>query len=234
MIKRLLTDITFQLFFFTVEHHCTKGTTNSRPSGLQDFWDAAYPEIDVRLTTITGNESAGDVDFDVRINCSWEVPPEKGGEPLMRSPHVLVCSPGLIENGPDINGINDILQYPILREDGGWDCWERWLTEAGIDEIPPLHGPRFENTYLSLRAAEEGLGISLQPVAFVAEKVELGRLIILNDAEHIWSLYFTLSCADNWQRQPKIIAFRDWLDYELGRCSGLERMHTGQKASFGS
>ena len=128
----------------------------------------------------------------------------------------------MIEGGPEINRIEDVFQYPILREAGGWDHWERWLREAEYEEIPPLKGPRFENTYLSLRAAEEGLGVSLQPVAFIAEKVELGRLVILNEAEHVWSLYFTLSCADNWRTQPRIVAFREWLDRELGRCSGLE------------
>ena len=187
-------------------------------------FNEAYPDIDVRLTTIVESDPKADLDFDIRINCSWEVPPGKGGEPLMRSPHVLVCSPKLIEDGPEINCIDDILQYPILREEGGWDCWDRWLSEAGYDEIPPLTGSRFENTYLSLRAAEEGLGVSLQPIAFITEKVELGRLVILNEDEHIWALYFTLSCAENWQRQPRILAFREWLDRELGRCSGLEML----------
>lgn len=189
-----------------------------------------YPDIEVRLTTIAANDTNGSTDFDVRVNCAWEVPPDKGGEPMMRSPHVLVCSPKLIENGAEINCIDDILQYPILREDGGWDCWERWLTAAGYNEIPPLNGPRFENTYMSLRAAEEGLGISLQPIAFITEKVELGKLIVLNQEEHIWALYFTLSCAENWQQQPRILAFREWLNRELGRCSGLELLPQKNRA----
>ncbi len=187
-------------------------------------FNQAYPDIDVRLTTLADNVPEADPGFDIRINCAWEVPPDKGGEPLMRSPHVLICSPQLLENGPEFTGLGDIPQFPVLREEGGWDLWDRWLHEAGFDEIPPLQGPRFENTYLSLRAAEEGLGISLQPITFVLEKLELGQLVVLNESEHIWSLYFTLSCADNWQRQPRIQAFREWLHQELGRCSGLEML----------
>lgn len=185
-------------------------------------FNEAYPEIEINLTTISECNSAVVRDFDIRINCSWEVPPESGAEPLMRSPHVPVCSPKLLENGPRVDCIDDLMKYPILREEGGWDIWDRWLDEAGYDETPSLKGPRFENTYLSLKAAEEGLGITLSPIAFVSEKVTLGQLVMLLNIEHVWSLYFTLSCVDGWQRQPRIRVFRNWLHKELGKCSGLE------------
>ncbi len=185
-------------------------------------FNEAYPDIEVSLTTIAESNSDAVKGFDVRVNCSWEVPPESGAEPLMRSPHVPVCSPKLIENGPEVTCIDDLFQYPILREEGGWYCWDRWLDEAGYDETPKLKGPRFENTYLSLKAAEEGLGIALTPIAFINEKVALDQLVVLLNIERVWALYFTLNCADGWQRQPRIRAFREWLHKELGKCSGLE------------
>jgi LysR family glycine cleavage system transcriptional activator len=181
-----------------------------------------YPGIEVNLSTIADTDSPANNSFDVRINCSWEVPPESGGERFMDSPHVPVCNPALLKDGPDILQIEDLFQYPIVRAEGSWDKWDRWLEHIGYEKPSRLAGPRFENTYLALKAAEEGLGIALAPTALINEKVALGRLVVLLDIEGAHALYFTLTCAENWQRQPKILAFREWLNYELGPCSRLD------------
>jgi LysR family glycine cleavage system transcriptional activator len=189
-----------------------------------------HPDIEINLSTIATTEAPATHPFDVRVNCSWEVPPEAGGEPLMSSPHVPVCSPELLQTGPAITRVEDLLQYPILQEEGSWDAWDRWFNHLGYEEAPKLTGPRLENTYLSLKAAEEGLGIALGPLALIAEKVALGRLVVLLDLEGATALYFTLSCAKDWKRQPKILAFREWLHTELGACSGLDVARDGSVA----
>jgi LysR family glycine cleavage system transcriptional activator len=180
-----------------------------------------YPDIEINLSTIADADSPADHPFDVCVNCSWEVPPESGGERFMDSPHVPVCSPDLLKDGPEISQIEDLFQYPILRAEGSWDVWDQWFEHLGIKKPAKLEGPRLENTYLTLKAAEEGLGIALGPTALINEKVALGRLVVVFDMKGARALYFTLSCAENWQRQPKILAFRKWLHNELGSCSGL-------------
>lgn len=192
-----------------------------------------YPDIDVELTTITepGRENATDDSFDVRINCCWEVTPESGAEPLMRSPHVPVCNPSLLENGPPINCIEDLFQYPIVQEERDWNVWDLWLREAGYEKKPKMRGHRVENLYLSLKAAEEGLGIALTASAFIAEKVALGRLVVLLENEHAWYLFYTMNCAEGWQDQARIVAFREWMHQEMGRCSSLESFPVTSVAS---
>lgn len=185
-------------------------------------FNQSYPDIEVNLSTIADADIPEDHLFDVRVNCSWEVPPESGGERFMESPHVPVCSPSLIKEGTDIAQIEDLFQYPILQAKGSWDKWDRWLEHTGYAKPSRLTGPRFENTYLALKAAEEGLGIALAPTALINEKVALGRLVVLLNLEGAHALYFTLTCAENWQRQPKILAFREWLHSELGSCSRLD------------
>jgi len=181
-----------------------------------------YPGIEVNLSTIADADSPADHSFDVRVNCSWEVPHESGGERFMDSPHVPVCNPQLLKGGPDILEIEDLFQYPIVQAESSWDKWDSWLEHNGYEKPSRLAGPRFENTYLALKAAEEGLGIALAPTALINEKVALGRLVVLLDIEGAHALYFTLTCAENWQRQPKILAFREWLHDELGSCSRLQ------------
>jgi LysR family glycine cleavage system transcriptional activator len=185
-------------------------------------FNRCYPGIEVNLSTISASESAASHSFDVRINCSWEVPPEAGSERFMETPHVPVCNPDLLKQGSPITRIEDLFQYPILRAQGDWDLWDRWLTHLGCKALPRSSASRFENTYLALQAAEEGLGIALGPIALIKEKVALGRLVVVLDLEGARALYFTLSCAQGWSRQPKIVAFREWLHAELGSSSGLD------------
>ncbi len=188
-----------------------------------------YPDIEVNLSPIA--EAPVDHPFDLRINCSFEVPPEAGGERLINSPHVPVCSPELLQNGPRISKVEDMFQYPILQATGKWNCWDRWFDNIGFSSTPKLIGPRLANTYLTIQGAEEGLGIALGPVAMIREKIDLGRLVIALDRVGAPALYYTLSCADGWQRNPGILAFREWLHDELGDCSGMD-MSSHQIAAF--
>lgn len=181
-----------------------------------------YPEIDVHVATIARDDAPNEHPFDVRVNCSFEVPPDAGGERFMQSPHVPVCSPRLLESGPPIGAIDDLFHYPCVQAEGRWDIWDRWFASVEYPRPPTLQGPRFENTYLAIKAAEEGLGIALGPLAMIGEKLELGRLVIALDLRGASALYYTLSCIDGWQNKPRIVAFRQWLHDELGECSGMD------------
>jgi LysR family glycine cleavage system transcriptional activator len=181
-----------------------------------------YPDIEVNLSVVAEADAQAEHPFDLRVNCSFEVPPDAGGERFMDSPHVPVCSPELLQQGPGISKVEDMFQYPILQAEGKWDLWSRWFDSIGFGSIPKLNGPRLANTYLTTQGAEEGLGIALGPIAMIREKIDLGRLVVVLDQLGAPALYYTLSCADGWQRQPRILAFREWLHYELGNCSGMD------------
>ena len=140
----------------------------------------------------------------------------------MSSARIPVCSPELLKNGPGISKPSDLLKFPILREEESWDDWDRWFELAGFDETLKLTGPRLENVYLTLKAAEYGQGIALGVVAFIAEKIALGVLVPLFETESATHLYYSITFAKHWKRQPKIVAFREWLHAEAGPCSELE------------
>ena len=78
----------------------------------------------------------------------------------------------------------------------------------------------------SCLTAKQGLGITLGPVAMIRELLELGRLVIALDIVGASACYYTLNCADGWQQQPRILAFRDWLNHELGVFSKLDSVQT--------
>ena len=180
-----------------------------------------YPDIEVNLSAVAEANATAKHPFDLRVNCSFEFPPDDNSERLMDSPHVPVCSPELLQQGPGISKVEDMLQYPILQAEGKWDLWDRWFDGIGFGSTPKLNGPRLANTYLTTQGAEEGLGIALGPIAMIREKIDLGRLVVVLDQVGAPALYYTLSCADGWQRQPRVLAFREWLHDELGDCSGM-------------
>ena len=181
-----------------------------------------YPDIEVNLSPIATADAPAEHPFDLRVNCSFEVPPGAGDERFMDSPHVPICSPELLRQGPGISKVEDMFQYPILRAQGDWDLWDSWFDSIGFGSIPKLKGPRLANTYLTTLGAEEGLGIALGPIAMIREKIALGRLVVVLDQVGTRELYYTLTCADGWQRQPRILAFREWLHDELGDCSAMD------------
>ena len=83
-----------------------------------------------------------------------------------------------------------------------------------------------ENIYLAVRAAEEGQGIAFGPLSLIQEALATRRLIIaLNVPTKTPSLYFTLSCSPKWENNPRIMAFREWLNDELGTFSGMNMHH---------
>ena len=184
-----------------------------------------YPKIEVNLYTIEAPDRPIEHPFDLRINCAWNVPVEKGGEPLMETPHVPVCHPDLLAGGGELRSPEELLEYPIIKMAPPWKVWRLWFEANGIAVSSQMEGPVMENIYLAMQAAEEGQGIAFAPVAFIREKLATGRLMVALDLPLQTSLYFTLTCAHGWQNNPRVLAFRAWLDEELGPFSGMDMRH---------
>ncbi len=187
-----------------------------------------YPNIEVNLSTISAPGATADHPFDVRVNCAWEVPPKKGGGPMMESPHVPVCIPEMLGEGAELHSVEELLQFPVIKTAPPWNTWRRWFEENSVNDLSRVLGPVMENIYMALKAAEEGQGIAIAPIAFIQEMIATGRLVVAIDLPRTTALYFTLSCSSGWQNNPRILAFREWLNDELGSCSGMD-MHYHKK-----
>lgn len=182
-----------------------------------------YPGIEVNLSSIATPAAPADHSFDLRVNCAWDVPVEKGGESLMESPHVPVCAPGMLKDVGELHSVGELLKFPVVKMAPPWTVWRLWFEENGITDTSIISGPVMENCYMAVQAAEEGQGIAFAPLALIQESLAAGRLMIaMNVPTKNPSLYFTLSCSPNWQNNPRILAFRNWLNDELGPYSGMD------------
>jgi len=78
---------------------------------------------------------------------------------------------------------------------------------------------------MAVKSAEEGQGIAFAPLALIQEALATRKLVIaLNLPTKTASLYFPLSCSQKWKNNPRVMAFHEWLNDELGNFSGME-MH---------
>ena len=171
---------------------------------------ATYPEIDVRLsaTSILADFGPGDVDVAIRHG--------RGGwsglhvERLMGARAYPVCSPALLAAGPPLARPADLRHHTLLHEESD-RYWREWLAAAGADEADASRGPRFDDGYLTLAAAEAGQGVALTDDALASGALADGRLVRLFDVQLATDQGYWLVCPPGSIDRPKIAAFRAWL-----------------------
>jgi LysR family glycine cleavage system transcriptional activator len=184
------------------------------------IFNMVYPDIELNVITTGQSENLDSQPFDIRINCAYAMPPSLNEEAFMASPRMPVCSPELLKNGPPISKFEDILGYPLLRE-FDHDGWDDWFSAAGFSETPNFKGPRLENAYLTLKAAEDAQGITLGHVALITEELANGSLVRLFDTATTPELIYTITCTPMSLRQLKVTAFREWMLQEAKSFSVL-------------
>src|SRR6185436_3033519 len=119
---------------------------------------AAYPEIDLRVSTSTKQVDliAERVDLAIRHGDGhWP-----GLEAVALGPERLaaVCSPNLLSGRNRITQASDLLKHPLLRLDG-WATWSRWFEAAGVS-TPARGGPVLNQASMLIDAAADGQGIA--------------------------------------------------------------------------
>ena len=171
---------------------------------------SSHPDIELRLTTGIETTNFQTQDVDLLIQYGQRSADGLRTDPFLATTRVPVCSPKLITDAGAVRSPDDLLSYPLLRDDVG-DEWHDWFRLAGVDVPEDLHGPVFAHCDLSLSAAEEGLGVALAYEAFIREQVADGRLIRLCRTSTRPKVIYSVTCPQGWERRRKIAAFRSWL-----------------------
>jgi LysR family transcriptional regulator, glycine cleavage system transcriptional activator len=70
----------------------------------------------------------------------------------------------------------DLLQFKLLRDETS-DPWTRWLTAAGIHDLPDW-GPTFSNAATAVQGAEFGQGAVLGNRLFCRHLIASGRVVV--------------------------------------------------------
>ncbi|RCV88464.1 LysR substrate-binding domain-containing protein [Billgrantia montanilacus] len=146
---------------------------------------------------------------------------------LFETTVVPVCSPALLEAGPDLKAPRDLLNHTLCHVDchvGGqaWPNWPMWMAAAGIDDFDPSHCVAFSEASHVVQAVLEGGAVGLAEPAMIESELRQGRLVTLFDIELavMPAFAYYLVYPESGQFDPRLLAFRQWLLDEAHASSG--------------
>jgi LysR family transcriptional regulator, glycine cleavage system transcriptional activator len=180
----------------------------SRVAAFQD----ANPNLEVRITT-----SARLVDFR-RDEVDLAVRYGRGHWPGLRAhwlmaEHVFpVCAPRLLHGPEPLNQPADLARHTLLHATVSRDDWRLWLTAAGLPfSIAARRGLTFDEAFLAIQAAVEGLGVALGRLHLVEADIAAGRLVAPFDTVLPQDAGYYVVAPQATADDPNIVLFRDWL-----------------------
>ncbi len=137
---------------------------------------------------------------------------------------VPVCSPKLLETGPQLESPRDLFRHTLCYVDcevGGlvWPNWPMWMAAAGVDDFDERSCVAFGESSQVVQAATDGGAVGLVEMAMVETELSQGRLVKLFDVGVGMGRDFAyyLVCPQSSSQDPPIVAFREWILDQTGR-----------------
>jgi LysR family glycine cleavage system transcriptional activator len=181
-----------------------------------DRFQAAWPDIDVRLDTTLKLLDFAAQGVDVGVRYGAGVWPGLSAEKLMDEEVYPVCSP-VLARAADFQSVADLAGQTLIHDLSvepatGFMTWETWLRTAGAPQVPTARGLRINNSASVLQAAIDGHGVALARSIMARDDLAAGRLVRLFPQITVPSAlaYYVVQRAEC-AGLPKLAAFRDWL-----------------------
>lgn len=172
----------------------------------------AHPGIEVRMTT-----SNHLVDFQ-REEVDMAVRYGRGNWPGLRAQWLMaedifpVCSPALLNGEKPLRRPEDLAHHTLLHSTVAREDWQLWLTAAGLPVALALRrGLNFDQTFMALQAAMDGLGVALGRSRVVDADIAAGRLVVPFDVVLPSDAGYYIVAPEATADTPRIALFRDWL-----------------------
>lgn len=175
-----------------------------------DRFHRAHPEIEVHLSSSLQEANFVDDGIDVHIRWGHVTSRDLHAEPIFQATRFPVASPALLQRAPRIRRPADLCKLTLLHNEVE-DGWAQWFECAGVLDVEPDAGPRFDNCDLTLGAAAEGQGVALAYSALVTEDLRLHRLQRLFEIELPATVIYSFVCPGGSLDRPRVAAFRNWL-----------------------
>lgn len=166
-----------------------------------------FPNIDIRLTASTQPVNferqnlhavirTGNGEFE-NCDCDFLAPLEL----------VPVCSPGLAKSWTRQESVETLRRQTLLHSLARPNDWAMWLSSAGVKDVDPGRGLKFENSVLAYEAALQGIGVAMGVRVLVDQFLRLGSLVA--PFEHVLPLdtgyYLVIP-----RGRPMSVALRDF------------------------
>ncbi|WP_282608039.1 transcriptional regulator GcvA [Pelagibius sp. Alg239-R121] len=182
------------------------------------------PAIDV---LVSANDQIVDFDqddFDLAVRYGKGNYPGHHIDPMMGDRIFPVCSPRLVESEHPLCEPTDLRHHILLhddmaRTDASANDWQGWLRAAEVTCVDPDRGPAYSHSSMVIQAAIEGHGVALGRTSLIGDDLAAGRLVCPFGPVIPGPFSYYLVGPKETAEQPKICAFRDWIQEEVAAFS---------------
>ena len=175
----------------------------------------AHPHVTVNFSTRATAFDFGSEHLDAGIHFGdpgkW---PGVTAHRLMGEEVVPICAPSLMRKR--LRSLKDLGNQTLLQHVTRPHAWQEWLAAAGVRDVSPMKGPRFEHFQMVIQAAVAGLGVAIMPRFLIEEELASGELAIPFDQPVRSTQAYYFVYPEEKQELPALRAFRDWLLAQVG------------------
>jgi LysR family transcriptional regulator, glycine cleavage system transcriptional activator len=172
---------------------------------------AAYPAIDVRLTSVIWDNPAPEETTDLEIRYGLGHWHGYRAERLLNQPIVAVCSPGGALGPRTGEAGADFVARHLIHIRGHENHWLQ-VREALQSDLAARAGPTVDTTIAALELAASGAGCALAHRVFLGSYLATGRLVLALDHDFADECSYFVVAPERPQRMRREVQlFRDWL-----------------------
>ena len=175
----------------------------------------AYPDIDLRVSANFDLVDFNRDDVDVALRWGQGEYPGIKSERFMTEDIFPVCSPKLLNEGPNPLRTPDDLKYHALIHDEMATDWRMWLLAADVKGVDPDKGMHINQSNLVLQAAIAGQGVALGRSSIAHDALASGLLVKPFDLTLPGQFAFYIAAPIASFDKPKVKAFREWIVSEI-------------------
>jgi LysR family transcriptional regulator, glycine cleavage system transcriptional activator len=128
-----------------------------------------------------------------------------------------VCSPTLVEGQGEAATAKLLARQSLLHSLARPNDWKLWLSSAGLTQIDPSRGMKFENSVLAYEAALQGIGTAMGIRVLVEQYLRSGSLVAPFGPPLALDDGYYLLIPRGRQKPPALHGFRDWLLEEAAK-----------------
>src|SRR5215510_3641012 len=171
------------------------------------------PGVELRLVTSDMPLHRVGDPYDVAVRRGPEAWPGHVAQPFLEEQETPACSPDLLSRQP-LHEAGDLGQHVLLEAETRPGAWDRWLTAAGLRDLPPSRRLRFDHFYVALQAAVDGLGVALAPVPLIEDDLRAGRLTLPLPHLVVRARQYHVVIPARSAEDPVVAAFAAWMTEE--------------------
>ena len=179
-------------------------------------FEQRYPHLQIDLISGDGDCNFNQTQADLSIRCLKVASAPKDATALFPERLLLVGAPQLLKM-TDISTIADLLKLKLLQQNTRSQMWQNFLLQQNLNPsaINLNMGIGFQHFFMSLKAAQEGLGLALIPDFLARQSIVQGQLVNPFKLQ-ITSEYQYYLLSPSYKRQlNKVQLFSRWLVAEI-------------------